>query len=98
MNGWWAWLSHCYPAGPNNDINIHTIEYNSIIKKLDKRGDSVLVDLGWWSETVKNDSFFIVGHKKPRKGKLSEEQTNENDVLGHFRGLFQNKQRILRLN
>jgi len=87
MNGWWCWLGKCYPAGPNNDITLHDKEYNSIVKKVDKKREAILVDLAWWSTEVREDPLFIVGHKKPRNGVLIPEQENENNILGHFRGI-----------
>jgi hypothetical protein len=86
MNGWWCYAGDSYPAGKYPDISVHKIEYKDLIKSMKKKDDCVLVDLGWSSREIKEQGIFLFGHKKPRGGKLTHSQIDENNVLGYFRG------------
>jgi len=88
QNGW-AWCSDSYPAGKYADLSITWREFGNL-KRGFKKDEHVLVDRGWHGDRVHETELLVVGFKKPIGGELEEWQQNENDVLGHFRGLIEN--------
>lgn len=86
-NGWWCWVSQSCVAS-THDLTIHRSNVREITAGLKRDREYCLVDLAWKADDIEQARYFIVPHKKPPRGQLTQFQQEENEVIASFRSKF----------
>jgi hypothetical protein len=78
-------------AAAQNDLALTYKEWSSIKRGFKLDSERILCDRAWTNvdlERIVDRQLLVSGHVKPRGKQLEHWEVMENNVLGHYRGLF----------